>query len=133
MRFVYPLTVPANTPATAPTTAEAWLVTGRLFHVEIAIPPGPANLLRVVVKDKLFQIIPVSPDESLGWDDYTHSMSMDYDLPLSPHLLTLVGWNLDDTFEHTAEFRFDVSPAGGESERSLIEQLFGMSGLPGRF
>jgi len=132
MRFTYDLTIPAGTTAADPAMLDVRLVKGRLFHAEVAIPPGPADRVFVVVRDALFQILPVNPGSTFSWDDYTHAIDLDYDLPDLSHLLTLVGWAPTAVFPHTITFRFDVAPADSVGERSIIEQLAGLLGLPGR-
>ncbi len=132
MRFVYDFTVSAGTTKADPEEMAARMVKGRLFHVEIAYPPGPANLVRTVIKDALYQVVPANPDASLGWDDYTHKIDMDYELTDRAHELTLVGWSPSAVYDHTITFRFDVEPAEGDGERTIIERLAELLALPGR-
>ena len=132
MRFAYDLTIPAGTTAADPATRGVHLVKGRLYHAEIAVPPGPADTVHAVVKDSLFQILPVNPDSSFSWDDYTHQVDLDYELPDLGHELTLVGWSPTAIFDHTITFRFDVAPSDKKGERTVIEQLASLLGLQGR-
>lgn len=132
MRFSYDLTIPAGTTAADPAETEARLARGTLFHAEIAFPPGPNDLVSVVVKDALLQILPANPEASFSWDDYTHAVDLDYELGRQGHTLTLVGWSPSCEFAHTITFRFDVRPASEAGERGVIEQLARLIGLPGR-
>lgn len=123
MRYVYELTIPANTLITDPATAQARLVTGRIKQVEIAFPPGPAAMVRVVMLDRLLQISPANSEMYHAWDDYTEVFSMNYKLDDPMPTLTLMGWSTDTKYSHKITFRFDVVPKGGDEKAILLSQL----------
>lgn len=119
MLFRHPLTIPANTTRTRPVTALVTVVHGTLRHVSISFPPGAVALARVIVLRHEHQIIPANTGAYLAWDNLTISWPEDIDIHEVPYQLKLAGWNLDDTYEHTIVFRFDIL----ETKRQRIGQL----------
>lgn len=125
MRYIYELTVPANTPATAPTESEKSLVTGKLKQVEIAFPPGPASLVKVIIVHGMLQISPANPDGYHAWDDYTEVFSMDYPLSDPAPVIKLVGWSPGTTFQHKITFRFDIVPRKSGDLEDMFKSMLG--------
>lgn len=123
MRYVFELTVPADTPAIAPEELEVALTTGTLKQVEIAFKPGPAWMVKVIILDKMMQISPANPDSYHCWDDYTEVFSMNYRLSDPTPILTLIGWSPDTVFPHTITFRFDVDTKSGDEKMVLTEAM----------
>lgn len=108
MLYSFALTIPANTPATAPEELEVELVPGIIHRVEVQFPFGVLAFAHVQVLRGVHQAWPSNPDADLasegaiiGWDEH-------YELPVGETILTLRGWNLDDTWDHTITFRFAV-------------------------
>jgi len=123
MRYVYELTIPADTSIAAPAECPARLVTGRIKQVEIAFPPGPAAMVKVVILDRLLQISPANSEMYHAWDDYTEVFSMDYKLDDPEPTLTLMGWSTDTKYSHKVTFRFDVVPKSGDEKAVLLAQM----------
>jgi len=122
MRFVYDLTVPANTLIKDPEKEKVLLVRGTLTNVEIWFRAGPHNQVSVVVLDKILQIIPSAVGTVIIGNDIHHQVPMDYELDDGVHELTLVGWSPDTNYEHKVTFFFDVTPLD-KSEKSAIQEL----------
>ena len=123
MRYVYELTIPADTSITDPATGQARLVTGRIRQIEIAFPPGPAAMVKVVILDRLLQISPANSEMYHAWDDYTEVFSMNYKLDDPEPTLTLSGWSVDTKYSHKITFRFDVVPKSGDEKAVLMAQM----------
>jgi hypothetical protein len=132
MRYVYELTIPADTLLSAPEQANIRLVTGTLQRIEIAFPPGPAWMVKVVIRDRILQISPINSEMFHAWDDYTEVFSMNYPLDDPAPELTLVGWSPNTLFPHTVTFRFDVVPKSGDDKQALLAYLANLVAVPKR-
>jgi hypothetical protein len=111
MFYEFKLTIPANTPATDPTEQTVQLSPGIISHVELQFPRGTVGLVHVVVRRALHQVWPTNPDGDIAAEGINVSWADDYDLSEPPFELTLSGYNLDDTFDHTITFRFELIAA----------------------
>ena len=125
MRFVFDLTIPAGTTRAAPATNDVKLLMGTIKRIEIAFPPGPATLVSVVIKDRIYQIAPANPSGAFAWDNITKEFNVNYPISDPPYEVTLVGWSPTAKFSHKITFHFDIEPAGGADDRELLKLLFG--------
>jgi hypothetical protein len=103
-------TIPANTAESAPQEEQVKLTHGVLHRVEIGFPSGCAGLAHLQLWRGGHQVWPTNPGGSFNTDDYTIPIDDYYELFEEPYILTLVGWNLDDTYNHTLEVRFGILP-----------------------
>lgn len=128
MLFDYDLTIPAATQQNAPVAASCHLSSGILNRIRVKFPPGPATLVHVVVKDALFQLMPLNPDGDLNFDDENiDSGVLDYPLQ-APYDLHVYGWSPLAIFEHTITVQFDVQPPTPDKWSDFVQQLTGISG-----
>ncbi len=127
MLFDFDLTIPAATPANAPAIAKARLTYGTLSQVRVVFPPGPATLVHVVVRDRLFQVVPANPEGSLNFDDNFILSTMEYDIRDAPFELDMIGWSPDAVFDHIITFQFDMQPKAGQSWNKFVDALFNSS------
>lgn len=104
------LTIPKNTPATAPVSATMQIHPGLVKQVEITFPPGPAGLAHVYVYYWEHQLWPSNPDSDFAGDDVHLVFPEDIEIVDPPFEFTLYGYNLDDTFPHTPIFRVTMVP-----------------------
>ena len=125
MRFVKVLTVTAGSTIADPSETPIRLIGGKLTHIEIAFPPGPANYVHVVIMDRNLQIAPANPEGAFSWDDHTHGFSMNYKMVDPPYELTLVGWSPDAMYDHDITFRLDVDPTAEDDRQALLDILSG--------
>lgn len=125
MRYVYELTVPANTLEADPADLEVKLVTGTIKGIEITFKPGCAWMVCVVLLHGLLQISPANPGGYHSCDDYTEKFSMNYPLAEPNPLIMLRGWSPDTSYQHVITFRFDVVPKGGDDREVLLKLLSG--------
>lgn len=110
MFYDYSFEIPANTTEARPERQDVRLTHGVIHRVEIGFPGGCAGLVHLQIKRGLHQLWPSNPDGSFNSDNYTIVFNEYQPLKTHPLTLTLVGWNLDDTFPHTIEVRFGVLP-----------------------
>lgn len=109
MFYRYSLTVPANTPATAPVRTTMYLSHGIIHHVEVAFPPGCAGLVHASIWRFEHQAWPTNPDEEFAWDNYTIDIRNEaFGLTKRPYNLSLRAWSNDDTFSHTIVARIGI-------------------------
>ena len=111
MLFVKPLTIPANTSSGVPASVSLVCTAGRVTEVEILFPPGCQGLVGVRVKEFEHIVWPTNPDEWLIANDETIAWDEDFDLSGLPWMLTIEGYNDDDTFPHTIYCRFAMMEA----------------------
>jgi hypothetical protein len=108
MLYTVDLAIPANTPKTSPVTQTVKLETGVLRKISVLIPPGHQCLAHVVLLDGSTQIFPRIGD--LHGDGETVEADVFIEIPEPERILTLVGWNDDDTYQHTFYVRLNVLP-----------------------
>jgi len=125
MRFVKTLTVTAGSTIAEPSETILRLIRGKLTHIEIAFPPGPADYVHVVIVDGNLQIAPANPEQSFSWDDFTHGFSMNYPIVDQPYELTLVGWSPEAIYDHNITFRIDIDSTAEDDRQALLELLSG--------
>ena len=110
MYYDYAFTIPANTTQTAPTTQACHLCHGVIHRVEIDFPYGCAGLVHLQILHALHQLWPTNPEGAFNADDFVIGYNEHHALADTPPILTLQGWNLDDTFDHTLQVRFGILP-----------------------
>ena len=95
------LTVPVNTPATAPATQDLHIYPGVITQLAIQFPKGCAGLVHATLMRVGSQVWPASPDSDLSTDGNIILAEEQYDITDEPLRLTLSAYNLDDTYPHT--------------------------------
>lgn len=103
--------IPANTTKASPKKQDVKLTHGVIHRIEIGFPRGCAGLAHLGIRRGLHQVWPTNPQGSFNTDGYTIPINEYYELVTEPYILTLVGWNLDDTYPHTLEVRFGILSA----------------------
>lgn len=119
--YEFDVTAPANTPVNNPTLLVARLIPGVIVQWEIAIPPGVQGLTGSFVRRGGHQIVPANPDAYIKGDDDRIVWQDSYQFLDEPLYLSLLTWNLDDTFPHTITFRINLLPLA-EAEDQLAER-----------
>ena len=110
MFYDFSFTIPANTLKTSPREQEIYLPPGVIHRIEIGFPSGCAGLVHNTMRHGLNQLWPTNADGDFNTDNYTIPINEHYKITTEPFILTLVGWNLDDTFDHTLEVRIGILP-----------------------
>lgn len=108
MLFSFTVSTPANTLQAAPQRTVLPLDLGTIVQVEIGFPPGPQGLLHAVILRGQNQVWPTNPQGDFAWDEQVFSWPEDYPLDAEPLELTLVTWNLDDTYAHSVLVQLDL-------------------------
>lgn len=108
MQFSYDILIPPNTPETDPKVQTCQLSYGTINRVFICFPPGPKGLAHVVIRRYESQVWPTNLAESFAWDNFVFVIEDEFELVTAPYSIKLVGWNGDDTYEHTITVMFNV-------------------------
>ena len=110
MYYDFSFTIPANTTKASPHTEKVKLTHGIIHRVEVLFPERCGSLAHCVIKEGLHQHWPTNPGGSFNSDGETIIINEYLEFTRRPYILTLVGWNLCDTFPHTLEVRFGILP-----------------------
>ena len=120
--------IPSDTTQAAPEELQVKLCHGVIHRIEIGFPTGCAGLVYLQIREGLHQVWPSNRQGSFNTNGYTIPIDDYYELYEEPYILTLVGWNLDDTYDHKLEVRFGILPAWLILARSGA--LLSMQSLP---
>jgi len=121
MFYVFPITIPANTPATAKTKTTLKLTAGRITRVMLEFPAGHVGLTHIHVNSGLHQLYPTNPDANFSSSNETIDFAEDLSMDIPPFTLQAYAWNLDDTYEHTITLRIELESL--KAGRSLAEEV----------
>lgn len=133
MYYDFSFTIPADTAKSSPEELDVKLTHGVIHRVEIGFPRGCAGLVHLQIRRGLHQLWPTNPQGSFNTDGYIIPINEYYELFVEPYILTLVGWNLDDTYVHTLEVRIGIlpsrAPISGGPVTLAVRRLTGRLGL----
>lgn len=101
------LTIPANTPIANPVSVDLACSLPQINRGWILFPEGCSGLVGARVFVRGYQVAPRNSDGFIVEDRNTVEWSEDHVMQ-SPYIITLVAYNLDDTFSHTVYFRADL-------------------------
>jgi hypothetical protein len=110
MIFVFPVTIPKNTPPAAPVLQTLQLTAGTITHMEIQYPSGVLALAHCQIKAGLHQLFPSNPEASFATSSETIDWSEEIAVDQPPYQLTFVGWNADTAYDHTLTVRVEMAP-----------------------
>lgn len=105
MMYSFSITIPANTPESAPTIQDIVLDVGIIHHVEIAFPDGCDGLVHAIIRKAIHHLWPSNTDEDISGNGALISFDEDYHLDETPYTLTVEAWNEDTAYPHTIEVR----------------------------
>jgi hypothetical protein len=125
--YVFPLTLPANTPEAAKLKTVLPLTAGKVTRVMVEFPAGHVGLTHLHINRGLFQVWPVNPDASFKSSNETIIWEEEYDLDTPPYQFEAYAWNEDDTYEHTITVRIALEAL--EVQRSLVEEVKALLGV----
>jgi len=129
--YSFDIPIPANTAEDNPEELVADLTYGVITHVELEFPPGCAGLAKVAILHRRHQIWPTNIDKwfytdgrIIAWDDY-------FELLEPPFQLVILGYNDDDTFEHTPIIRFEeLYPTAAMAKYGVYEGVVSIKSIP---
>lgn len=100
MHYFFKVSVPANTPQTAPVRQILPLTNAIITRMLIVIPPGPQGLAFLQMKYHGFQLYPLNTGEAYSGDDFLIEFDEYQPITVTPHELEAVAWNLDTANAH---------------------------------
>jgi len=129
MIYVFPLIIPASTPASAPLIVPCQLSSGTIVAGQFQFPGGPLGLAHVYVRNGLNQVWPANPEQDFATDNETIEWEDEYPLLNPPFQLQAYGYNLDTLNPHTITLRVVILPQVSPSQiASQVQLLLGASG-----
>lgn len=108
MLFVFNISTPANTAATAKVKTILKVAYGIVHRVEIQFPPGPAGLLHLQIRDALHQVWPFNSDADFASHNVNISFREFIPVLVEPFEFQAYTWNLDDTYAHSVIIRLGI-------------------------
>jgi hypothetical protein len=121
------LTIPKNTPESAPVVDTIPVHPGVVKRVEVLFPDGCVGLVHVRILYYERQLWPANPDSSFKGDGDKIAFDEDLELTGAPFEFTVEGWNMDDTYQHTPIVRLSVIPFERDLGKIIQSALFGGS------
>jgi hypothetical protein len=115
MIFTYDLSLPANTTVRNPVKQDMLLGYGIIDNVLITFPAGCQALAGVKIKRGLHSVLPAGHNKWFKGNDANINLYTRYELTDYPYILTLEGYNIDDTYGHNIIIMLSlVPPVQGE-------------------
>ena len=127
MFYDIPLTIPANTLASAPIEQDVKLTHGVITHVEVEFPIGCHGMVSVYIRRGLHQVWPTNPDSKFASDGRALVWNEYYELFDEPYILTVGGYSPGTSYDHEITFRFELTPRE-IAERGQVQEGF-MAGI----
>jgi hypothetical protein len=124
----YTLTIPANTPASAPVSSRVKISAGILNEILVGFHAGPNHLAHAIIFYQGYQIEPWNRDGSFHGDDYTFDVRCTHEILEPDTEVTLIGWNLDTANAHDVDFSFQVIQPPEATAEQLLEKVAGALG-----
>lgn len=113
MNYRGSLTIPANTPVSAPVEQEMILGPGVMSRVRIAIPAGHHGLAHLRIYRWGHQLYPTTPDADYAGDDEVIEIEDNMPGDEPPYTLRLWGYNTSTQYDHTFEVSITLQSATG--------------------
>jgi hypothetical protein len=104
MLFQASITIPKNTLKADPAEVMLPIAMGVINKIMVRPRPGHASLAHCVILYHEHQIAPSVEDMDFSGDTFPIDWEEQYPVDQPPYELKILGWNEDDTYEHT----FDI-------------------------
>jgi len=99
--FSTDITIPKNTTEASPKEVRLGIAKGIITEWRIQIPAGHAGLAHLAIYHGATRIVPSTENMSIHGDDILLEWTDYYEYYEPPYELKLLGWNEDDTYEHS--------------------------------
>ena len=109
MLFKIDLKIPSGQEKDDPASTAMKLCKGAITRSFVLFPSGCAGLVWVQIWLNGYQLIPWHRGEWLRGDDHIIRDDSRYPVSEQPRLLTIYGYNEDDTYSHTVQVGVEVS------------------------
>jgi len=119
----YPFLLKSGGSSDNPLLQQVKLVRGIVQPLEVIFPPGPAGLVGVRAYQGSHQLVPQRDTSWLSGDGITYPHDTPIDLLSPPYVITLQGYNEDETYDHTIIFRFSITVPISDPVLAITELL----------
>jgi len=127
MLYNWIITVPKNTPRTAPVEVRLSLSIGIVTWYSVVFPSGCAGLVHCKIYHREHQIVPSKDDQDLSGDTFPIEWTDYYELYERPADFLARCWNEDDTYEHNVTIRIAVVPRRAVVPLAIADALSRLS------
>ena len=83
---------------------------GIISRAWLIFPSGCAGLVKIRVYSESHPIIPVNKSDYIKADDYVFDIPLFFEIKSEPYVVTLEGWNEDETYSHTITLLLLILP-----------------------
>jgi len=129
MLFQRDLLIESGKTVADPATDTMVLCEGTIVRYSLLFPPGCAGLAHVQVWLGGFQLIPWSRGLWAHGDDHLITGDTNYPVGPAPRIIMLLGYNEDDTHDHTVTVMLEVNPTRFTPGEIGLEDLLALGGL----
>ena len=116
MIYVYTITTPTNTLASAKLKTILPIAAGRISEVSLQFPSGAVGYHHIQINRGLHQLWPLNPDGDFATSDETIHWFEQYDLAYAPWQVEAYTWNLDTVYDHTVTVRIVTVPLEAKTD-----------------
>ena len=129
MIFQADITIPKNTTQGSPTDVRLQIAKGIITEFKILIPPGHASLAHLVVYHGAHPIAPSVENMDIHGDNMLLAWQDYYEFYQPPYELKLIGWNEDDSYEHTFIVYVVILPRRAILALAIVDAIKGAFGM----
>ncbi|MBA7692079.1 hypothetical protein ES703_100637 [subsurface metagenome] len=129
MLYNWIITVPKNTPRTAPVEQKLTLAIGIVTWYSVLFPPGCVGLVHAKIYHREHQIVPSKGDQDLAGDTFPIEWNDYYELYERPADFLARCWNEDDTYPHKVHIRIAVVPRRAVAVIGIADAIKAALGL----
>lgn len=104
------LVLPAQTPQEEPIFVEFKVPKGVIKRIAVLFPAGCAALAHIQIFHNEFQVWPTTPGASFVGDYMYMVFDESYELTEAWNHIRVIGWNDDDSYQHTINIWIAVNP-----------------------
>jgi len=123
MFYAWDITIPAGRTETNPLEQILKLTKGVITKADIKFPSGCHGLVKIRIKRREQQLIPLSSDEWVTGDGETIETEAYYEMETSPTQLKFIGCAPTTAYDHTVTVRIQVLPSEVATPQPIIEAI----------
>jgi hypothetical protein len=123
MFYAWDITIPAGRAVTNPVEQILKLSKGVITKCDLTFPSGCHGLVKVRIKHREHQLIPLSSDEWVIGDGETVPTEAHYELDKSPYQLKFIGCSPTTIYDHKITVRVQVLLIEEVTSTSILEAI----------
>jgi len=123
MFYAWDITIPAGRTEDNPLEQILKLTKGIITKADIKFPSGCHGLVKVRIRCREQQLIPLSSDEWVTGDGETIPTEAYYELKSTPTQLKFIGCSPTTTYDHTITVRIQVLPSEVATSQPIVEAI----------